>query len=119
VVDSETGRTFATAGSWWLRGEKSLTLPWLIEAAAQAAARLLAPHEASSQLALAAIEQASLARPIAAGECMDLRVRVVGHWHRWTRVECEMSSGGEELGRLSLTLASNPGAATERATDQG
>ena len=77
-----------TAGSWWLRGDTPLTLPWVVEATAQAAARLLAPSTPeSARLSLAGIDEASLVRPVEAGERLELR------------------ADGAPIGRLALTLA--------------
>jgi 3-hydroxymyristoyl/3-hydroxydecanoyl-(acyl carrier protein) dehydratase len=102
-----------TAGSWWLRGETPLTLPWLVEAAAQAAARLLElPAGESARLALAGIDQAVLTRPVEAGERVELRVRLAGRWGALVRIDGELWADGLEIGRLSLTLAASPLAET-------
>ena len=95
-----------TAGSWWLRGDTPLTLPWVVEATAQAAARLLAPSTPeSARLSLAGIDEASLVRPVEAGERLELRVRLVGRVGELVRVEAELRTDGAPIGRLALTLA--------------
>lgn len=55
-------------------------------------------------MALAAIDQASLDRPVVAGETIDLQMRLVGRFRDLIRVEGVVRSGGEEIGRLALTL---------------
>ena len=110
-----------TAGSWWLRGDTPLTLPWLVEAAAQAAAHLLAPpSRESARLSLAGIDEASLVRPVEAGERLELRVRLVGRLGELVRVEGEVSADGATIGRLALTLAGTqpvPGGETRDRTE--
>lgn len=104
-VDSNGPRALVASNSWWLRGDGPLTLPWLVEAAAQAAARVLDPRPSEGgRLALAAIDQASLDRPVVAGETIDLQMRLVGRFRDLIRVEGVVRSGGEEIGRLALTL---------------
>lgn len=110
-ADFGAARCLVTSGSWWLRGERTLTLPWVIEAATQAAARILAPPQTSAELSLAAIEHASLERPVDAGEVLELRVRLVGRHGALARVESDFSSAGARLGHLSMTLAASPGQA--------
>jgi hypothetical protein len=94
-----------SAGSWWLRGETPLTLPWVIEAAAQAATGLVPPASGARELALVAIDEASLARPVEAGERVELVVRLAGRIGELVRVEGEVRADGAALGRLRLTLA--------------
>lgn len=97
-----------TTGAWWLRGRGPLTLPWVVEAAAQAAARSLAtaPGSDSERLALAGIDEARLERPILAGETCELRVRLAGRWGALAKVEADVLADGETIGRLALLLAS-------------
>ncbi|MCM2270708.1 MAG: hypothetical protein NDJ75_11445 [Thermoanaerobaculia bacterium] len=118
LIDREVGgaaRLAASAGGWWLRGERELSLPWLVEAAAQAAARLLASPNAGPaggrRLALAGIDGAELSRPLAPGEVAELRVRLAGRYATLVKVECEVVVDGAPLGRLQLLLAEPPDAA--------
>jgi 3-hydroxymyristoyl/3-hydroxydecanoyl-(acyl carrier protein) dehydratase len=113
LIDREVegaGRLAVTAGSWWLRGPVGLSLPWIVEAAAQAAARLLAGKEGDRgglrRLALAGIDAAELARPVEPGETCELRVRLAGRFATLIKVESELAVGGAPLGRLALLLAS-------------
>jgi len=100
------GFSAVTAGSWWLRGSAGLTLPWIVEAVAQAAARVLAqPGETQRRLALAGVDDARLQRPLDAGERCELRVRLVGRWGGLVKVEGEVRADGEPIGQLSLLLA--------------
>lgn len=122
LIDREVGgagRLAASAGGWWLRGESELTLPWLVEAAAQAAARLLAGPDATPtggrRLALAGIDGAELSRPLAPGEVAELRVRLAGRHATLIKVECEVAADGAPLGRLQLLLATPPDAVAPTA----
>jgi len=118
LIDREVdgaGRLGATAGCWWLRGAGGLSLPWVVEAAAQAAARLLAgdaPGSGPRRLALAGIDAAELARPVAPGETCELRVRLTGRFATVIQVEGEVALDGAPLGRLALLLATPPAEAT-------
>lgn len=117
LVDRATGGAASagvSAGSWWLRGETPLTLPWLIEAAAQAAARLLPPASGARELALVAIDEASLARPVEAGERLELAVRLAGRVGELVRIEGEVRTDDAVLGSLRLTLAAAPLAGRRR-----
>lgn len=112
LVDREVdggGRLAATAGAWWLRGSSALTLPWIVEAAAQAAARGLGePGAAPRRLALAGVDAARLDRAVAAGELCELRVRLAGRWGTLVKVEAEVRADGAAIGRLDLLLAALP-----------
>jgi 3-hydroxymyristoyl/3-hydroxydecanoyl-(acyl carrier protein) dehydratase len=115
LVDREVdgaGRLAPTACAWWLRGRSELTLPWIVEAAAQAAARVLGePGAAPRRMALAGIDAARLDRALTAGEICELRVRLAGRWGNLVKVEAEVEAGGSAIGRLDLLLAALPEAA--------
>jgi 3-hydroxymyristoyl/3-hydroxydecanoyl-(acyl carrier protein) dehydratase len=108
-----------TAGGWWLRGTSDLTLPWIVEATAQAAARILAAPEspAGGRLALAGIDDARLSRAVAAGERCELRVRLAGRWGGLAKVEGEVLADGASIGRLGLLLATPAEGAAVAAPD--
>jgi hypothetical protein len=67
-----------SANSFWMRGAASLPAPFCAEIVAQAAARLLEDPGARGepgQRWLAGIESLELARPLRAGEHLEVRVR--------------------------------------------
>jgi 3-hydroxymyristoyl/3-hydroxydecanoyl-(acyl carrier protein) dehydratase len=115
LVDREVdggGRFAATTAAWWLRGSSELTLPWIVEAAAQAAARVLGePGTAPRRMALAGVDAARLDRALIAGEICELRVRLAGRWGHLVKVEAEVEAGGAAIGKLDLLLAALPEAA--------
>jgi len=91
-----------------LRGASPMTLPLLVEATAQAAARLLAPSEThgSAGLALAGIESAELFVPPVAGDGLAIEVRLVARLGGVVRVAGTVSRSEAEVARVVLTLAS-------------
>jgi len=111
LIDRESAdraRTAPTVSSWWLRGASPMTLPLLVEATAQAAARLLAPSEThgSAGLALAGIESAELFVPPVAGDGLAIEVRLVARLGGVVRVAGTVSRSEAEVARVVLTLAS-------------
>ena len=103
-------RVAITADAYWLRGAESFGLPFLIEAAAQAAALLAAPAgEALDDLRLAGVSACELKRPICAGEILDLELALEARRGAIARVGATVSSAGEEVARLTLTLSGPSG----------
>ena len=94
-----------SGGAYWQRQTDLLQVPWLVEAAAQAAGLLLVGDAgAEPTVRLAGIETASLSRPIGGGESIEIEARVAGRLGRLVRVEARASADGESVGRLVLTL---------------
>jgi len=96
----------ATSGAWWARGGEGLGLPLLVEAVAQSAALLLGPEGATGdRMALAAVEEAQIARAPGAGEVVEIRVRLETRLGHLVRVRGELRCAGEELGAATVILA--------------
>jgi len=113
VIDG-TPTLGASAGSWWLRGAVAWSLPLLIEAAAQASARLLAPEAGSAsgqtggRWLLAGVESAQLLASPRAGERVTLGARLVARLGGVVKVEAEVKGEDGELARLVLLLSAAP-----------
>lgn len=108
-VDREVDGTAVvrlTAGGWWGRDPRGLTLSLLVEAVAQAAALVLGPREVSGErMALAAIESARLDRSPRPGETLEIRLRLETRLGRLVRVRGELTGDGRELGAATVVLA--------------
>ncbi len=99
-----------TVGGYWLRNGSTLSLPLLIEAAAQAAALLTAPTgRTMDNLLLAGLSDCELFRPVIVGESLEFEVSLQAHVGAVVRVGVTVRAAGDEVARLTLTLTGSVG----------
>jgi hypothetical protein len=93
---------------WWLRGAAAAPIGLLVEAAAQAAATLLAPDGASdaAQLRLAGVDDARVEGLPRVGESWEIEATVERRLGRLTRVGARFFAGGRPAGGATLLLSS-------------
>lgn len=105
-VDGRAARLRPSAGSWW-RGGTGLGLPWLVEAAAQATARVLGAGGDAGEgedLSLGGVESARLDRPVDPGSDVELRPRIERRMGEVTRAVVAVEIDGAVAGEVTLLL---------------
>jgi len=104
-VTSAGARLRLTANAFWLRGGGDFGAPWLVEAAAQAAALLPRPGgDAEGRLYLAGVDDCRLERLPRAGETLDFELRQEARLGTLVRIGAVVRSNGETVGALTLML---------------
>ena len=98
-----------SANAFWMRGGGVLDAPLVPEIAAQAAALLLVPAGAAAEefaeLRLAGVSECELARPLRAGERLELEVALEARLGAVIKVAVRVAAAGEQVARLGLTLS--------------
>ncbi len=105
-VEGDSAVLAATVSAQWLRDSGAVPAVLSIEILAQAAIVLFPDDGKGGRALLAGVDAAQLVRPLAAGERLQARVRLVGHFGRMMKIEGELTTdGGELLARAGLLLA--------------
>jgi hypothetical protein len=95
-----------SGGSYWLRGDRCLPAAFCAEIVAQAAASLLAPgSKAPRERWLAGIDRLEVARPLRAGERLEVRVRPEAQFAGISRISGEIFADDGKVAEATLLLA--------------
>jgi len=110
-VDGSAARVRPTSGAWWRWGDDGPGLSWLVEAAAQATARVLGDGATAGEeeLALGGVEAARLDRPLPPGADVVLRPRIERRMGDVARAVVEVEVDGTTAGEVALLLLRRSG----------